>query len=99
MRKAICAFLEAEVAEPDAALTEVLMVRVSPAFKEELRLLARREHLSLADLLIEAFGLMERRREPLEMAVKKAFGPLAGLEKPRSRRGGRQRTDERNPSY
>jgi hypothetical protein len=74
MRDAILAFLKAEVAEPDPQLTELLHVRISPAFKTDLMGLAREYHKTLTDLLVEAFGLLERHRDPVEMAVTKDFG-------------------------
>ena len=52
MRDAIVAFLEAEVAEPDSQLTELLHVRVSPAFKRDLVESARQHHMTLTDLLV-----------------------------------------------
>jgi hypothetical protein len=78
MRDAIVAFLEAEVEEPDPRLTELLHVRVSPAFKKDLVESARQQHVTLTDLLVEAFGLLERRRNPVDMAVTKEFGRTRG---------------------
>jgi hypothetical protein len=78
MRDAILAFLEAEVTEPDPQLTELLHVRVSPAFKRDLVESARQMRLTLTDLLVEAFGLLERRRDPVDMGVKKDFERMRG---------------------
>jgi hypothetical protein len=78
MRDAIVGFLEAEVAEPDSHLTELLHVRVSKAFKQDLVESARQQHITLTDLLVEAFGLLERRRDPVDMAVTKDFERIRG---------------------
>jgi hypothetical protein len=78
MRDAILAFLKAEVAEPDPQLTELLQVRVARAFKQDLLESARQQHITLTDLLVEAFGLLERRRDPVDMAVTEGFGRMRG---------------------
>ena len=57
-------------------------MRVSKPFKQDLVESARLQHMSLTDLLVEAFGLLERRRDPVDMAVKKDFERTRGRREP-----------------
>jgi hypothetical protein len=67
--------IAAQLADPDALLSEVLYVRVSPELKQELIGYAKERHVSLTDLLIEAFGLLQREHQPLDLAVSRDYGP------------------------
>jgi hypothetical protein len=55
----ITAMIGAQLADPDALLSEALYIRVSPQLKRELLDYARERRVSLTDLLIEAFGLLQ----------------------------------------
>jgi hypothetical protein len=82
----ISTMIAAQLADPDRLLSEALYVRISPQLKQELTDYAKERHLSLTDLLIEAFGLLQREHQPLDMAVSRDYGPY-----PRGRRESRHR--------
>jgi hypothetical protein len=73
----INAIIAQQLADPDASLSEALYLRVSPEMKRELLDYARERRMSLADLLIEAFGNLQREHAPVNMAVSRDYGPGA----------------------
>jgi hypothetical protein len=70
----INAMIGAQLADPDRLLSEALYVRISPELKQELIGYAKERHVSLTDLLIEAFGLLQRQYEPVDMAPSRDYG-------------------------
>jgi hypothetical protein len=70
--------IAAQLADPDALLSEALYVRVSPQLKQELIGYAKERHVNLTDLLIESFGLLQRQHEPVDLAVSRITGRIRG---------------------
>jgi predicted HicB family RNase H-like nuclease len=83
MGREISAAIAAQLEERDPRLSETLYVRVSPQMRRELADYAKERRVSLSDPLTEAFGLLQRKHEPVNMEVSRDYGPYPVGKRPR----------------
>ncbi|SRR5260370_20616559 len=66
MHAEISGFVQAAIGAPDLLLSEMLFLEISPEFKAELMEYAAARRCSLADLLLQAFALLQRQEPEIE---------------------------------